>query len=62
MYRVHINYRRILQKLSEDFAKPYFLPLGFRPGQCLRPTTSKDTATIARAHQHRNWERYTGRA
>jgi len=36
----------------------WFLPVGFRQGQCLRPTTSKDTTRIARAHQHRNRERH----
>ena len=45
-------------KLSEDFACVWFLPVGFRQGQCLRPTTSKDTTRIARAHQHRNRERH----
>ena len=39
-----------------------FLPVGFRQGQCLRPTTSKDTTRIARAHQHRNRERHTRHA
>ena len=36
--------------------------MGFRQGQCLRPTTSKDTTRIARAHQHRNRERHTRQA
>ena len=43
-------------KLSEDFAKPCFhkyWTVVFRQGQCLRPTTSKNTTRIARAHQHR---------
>ena len=36
--------------------------MGFRQGQCLRPATSEDTTRIARAHQHRNWERHTRHA
>jgi len=39
-----------------------FLPVGFRQGQCLRPTTSKDTTRIARARQPRNRERHTRHA
>jgi len=34
----------------------------FRQGQCLRPTTSKDTTRIARTPQHRNRERHTKHA
>ena len=37
-------------------------PVGFRQGQRLRPTNSKDTTRIATAHQHRNWERHTRHA
>ena len=61
-YRVSINYRRISLR---PFTRPdnvWFLPVGFRQGQSLRPATSKDTTRIARAHQHRNRERYTRHA
>ena len=64
---------QVAYKLSEDFAKTIFSQIpdltvcdfflwGFRQGQCLRPTTSKDTTRIARAHQHRNRERHTRHA
>jgi len=62
IYRVSINYRRISLR---PFTRPdsvWFLPVGFRQGQCLRPATSKDTTRIARAHQHRNRERHTRHA
>ena len=65
LYRVRINYRRILQNHIFTNTRPdsvWFLPVGFRQGQCLRPTTSKDTTRIARAHQHRNRERHTRHA
>jgi len=57
-YRLSINYRRISLR---PFTRPdsvWFLPVGFRQGQFLRPATSKDTTRIARAHQHRNRERH----
>ena len=57
-------------KLSEDFAKTIFSQILNRntwyyyhmKEECLRPTTSKDTARIARAHQHCNRERHTRHA
>ena len=64
-YRVRINYRRILQKHIFTNTRPdsvWFLHVVFRQGQSLRPTTSKDTTRIARAHQHRNRERHTRHA
>jgi len=57
LYRVRINYRRILQNLTV-----WFLPVVFCQGQCLRPTTIKDTTRIARVHQHHNQERHTRHA
>ena len=57
-YRVRINYRRILQNLT---AYDFFL-WGFVKDNVLRPTTSKDTTRIARAHQHRKRERPTRHA
>ena len=40
----------------------WYLPVGFHQEQCLRPTTSKDTTRIERAHQHLNRERHTRHA
>jgi len=61
---VSINYRRISLR---PFTRPdsvWFLPVGFRQGQYLRPATSKDTTRIARAHQERHtrhaWEGLVG--
>jgi len=59
---VRINYRRILQNHIFTNTRPdsvRFLPVGFRQGQCLGPTTTKNTTRIARAHQHSNRERHT---
>ena len=66
-YGVRINYRRILHllHLATPVTRPdsvWFLPVAFRQGQCLRPTTSKDTTRIVRVHQHRNRERHTRHA
>jgi len=61
-YRVSINYRRILLHPFTRRDSVWFLPVGFRQGQCLRPATSKDTTRIARAHQHRSRERHTRHA
>ena len=64
-YRVRINYWRILQNHIFTNTRPdsvWFLPVGFRQGQCLHPITSKDTTRIARVHQHRNRERHTRHA
>jgi hypothetical protein len=57
-YRVRINYRRI----SLRSCRLHTVNVTFGQGQCLRPTTSKDTTRIARAHQHRNRERHTRHA
>jgi hypothetical protein len=57
IYRVDINYRRI----SLRSCRLHTVNVTFGQGQCLRPTTSKDTTRIARAHQHRNRERHTRR-
>ena len=62
IHRVGINYRRISLRPVTRPDSVWFLPMGFRQGQCLRPTTSKDTTGIARAHQHRNRERHTRHA
>jgi len=54
-----------LLHLATPITRPdsvWFLPLGFRQGQCLRPTTSKDTTRIASAHLRRNRERHTRHA
>ena len=57
-YRVHINYRRNLQnRIFTNTEQKYMTLL-----QYLRPTTSKDTIRIARAHQHSNRERHTRHA
>ena len=56
-YRVRINYRRI--SLRHNFRPD---SVWFRQGQCLRPSTSKDTSIIATAHRHRNRERHTRHA
>jgi len=53
IYRMRINYRRISLRHNFRPDSVWFLPVGFRP------TTSKDTTRIARAHQHRNRERHT---
>ena len=56
------GHRQYLLHLATLVTRPdsvWFLPVVFRQGQCLRPTTSKDTTRIARAHQHRNRERHT---
>ena len=59
LYKVGINYRRISLPPVTRPDSVWFLPVGFRHGQCLRPTTSKDTTRIATAHQHHNRERHT---
>jgi hypothetical protein len=59
------GYRQHLLYLATPVTRPvsvWFLPVGFRRGQCLRLTTSKDTTRIARAHQHRNRERHARHA
>ena len=56
------GHRQHLLHLATPVTRPdsvWFLPVAFRQGQCLRPTTSKDTARIARAHRHCNRERHT---
>ena len=62
MYRVVINYQRISLRPVTRPDCVGFLPVGFRQGQCLRPTTSKGTTRIARAHRHGNRERHTRHA
>ena len=62
LYRVGINYRRISLHSVTRPDGVRFLPVGFRQGQCLRPTTSKGTTRIARANRHRNRERHTRHA
>jgi hypothetical protein len=57
-YRMPINYRRISLRLC----RLHTVNVTFSQGQCLRPTTSKDTTRIAKAHQHRNRERLTRQA
>ena len=59
---VGINYRRISLRPVTRPDSVWFLPVGFRQGQCLHPATSRDTTRIARAHQHRNRERHTRHA
>jgi hypothetical protein len=56
-------------KLSDYLTTPvtrshslWLLPVGFREGKYLGPTTSKDITRIAIVHQHRNRERYTRHA
>jgi len=61
------NYRRILQNhIFTNNEQKYTMLLPFETGMfavsCLRPTTSKDTTRIARAHQNRNRERHTKHA
>jgi hypothetical protein len=58
IYRVRINYQRI----SLRSCRLHTVNVTFGQGQCLRPTTSKDTTIIVRAHQHRSQERHTRHA
>ena len=67
IYRVRINYRRISLRhnLSRKCRKivEFVSITHSEDRQCLRrPTTSKDTTSIARAHQRRNPERHTRHA
>jgi hypothetical protein len=57
-HRMRINYGRI----SLRSCRLHTVDVTFGQGQCLRPTTSKDTTRIARAHQHSNRERHTRHA
>ena len=58
MYRVRINYRRILRNhIFTNTDQKYMMVLPFERGMF-----SKDTTRIARAHQHRNGEHHTTRA
>jgi len=56
------GHRQHLLHLATPVTRPnsvWFFPVGLRQGQCLRPTTSKYTTRIARAHQKHNQERHT---
>jgi hypothetical protein len=65
VFEVQLLVIQVAYKLSDYLATPvtkpdsvWFLPVGFRQGQCLCPTTFKDTTRIASGNQHRNRERH----